>query len=102
MLTLAQTAALIAGAAIYVVGFIGLLWAIYRTITGEVNAALHAVSLIPRTVVAGQGVRIFFGFPLLIVVVVPVFAFVQRLLRNLILTIFPTASEVIFYVADRP
>ena len=104
MLTVAQTAALIAGTgvAIYVVGFIGLLWAIYRTITGGVNAALYAVSLIPRTVVAGLGVRIFFGFPLLVVSAIAVLMFLQRLLRNLILTTFPVTSEVIFHVGVRP
>src|SRR5215218_1227691 len=104
MLTVAQTAALIAGTgvAIYVVGFIGLLWAIYRTITGDVNAALYAVSLIPRTVVAGLGVRIFFGFPLLVVSAIAVLMFLQRLLRNLILTTFPVTSEVIFHVGVRP
>ena len=48
----------VAGVTIYVLGLIGLAIPIYRVFTGEISTAWYAVSLVPKTVVAGQGVRI--------------------------------------------
>lgn len=53
------------GAAIYVIGLIALCWPIFRSLTSDASTAMYAASLVPRTVVAGQGVRIFVGFPLI-------------------------------------
>jgi len=39
-------------------------WPIYRK-TKDFSTALYATSLMPKTVVAGQGIKAFFGFPLL-------------------------------------
>ena len=62
----AQIAALITilGTAIYITGLIALCWPIYRSLTRDPSTGLYAAALVPRTVVAGQGVRIFVGFPL--------------------------------------
>jgi hypothetical protein len=47
-----------AGVAIYVLGLIGIAVSIYFTFAKTWSTAWYAVSLMPRTVVAGQGVRI--------------------------------------------
>lgn len=54
----------LAGAA-YVLGLIALAWPVYRTITGDAYTALYAVSLVPKTVVTGQGIRIMLGTALM-------------------------------------
>ena len=55
-----------AGVTIYVLGLIGLAIPISRTFTEDLTTAWYAVSLLPRTIVAGQGVRIWLRWPLLI------------------------------------
>lgn len=57
---IAQLATLLtaAGVAIYVLGLVGLALSINLTFTEKWSTAWYAVSLMPRTVVAGQGVRI--------------------------------------------
>ena len=52
------------GTAIYITGLIALCWPIYRLLTNDASTGLYAAALVPRTVVAGQGIRIFVGFPL--------------------------------------
>jgi hypothetical protein len=52
------------GLAIYVMGLVGLSITIRRTFTGDISTAWYAVSLLPRVVVAGQGVRIWLGWPI--------------------------------------
>jgi hypothetical protein len=47
-----------AGVAIYVLGMIGLALSIRLTFTQRLSTAWYAVSLMPKTVVAGQGMRI--------------------------------------------
>jgi hypothetical protein len=54
------------GAVIYVLGLIGFTVPIYRAFTNDRSTAWYAVSLLPRTVVAGQGVRIWVRYPLLV------------------------------------
>jgi hypothetical protein len=46
------------GVAIYVVGLVGLAIAMRLEFTDDVSTAWYAVALLPRTIVAGQGVRI--------------------------------------------
>jgi hypothetical protein len=46
------------GVAIYVVGLVGLAIAIRLELTDDISTAWYAVALLPRTIVAGQGVRI--------------------------------------------
>jgi hypothetical protein len=64
---IAQVVALITvlGTVIYVLGLVALCWPIYRSLTRDPSTGLYAAALVPRTVVAGQGVRIFVGFPLI-------------------------------------
>jgi hypothetical protein len=52
------------GAVIYVLGLIGFTVPIYKEFTNDLSTAWYAVSLLPRTVVAGQGVRIWVQYPL--------------------------------------
>jgi len=56
---LAELATLVtvAGITVYVLGLIGVAIPIFRTFTHNMSAAWYTVSLMPRTVVAGQGVR---------------------------------------------
>jgi hypothetical protein len=70
MINLAEIAALItvAGAAIYGLGLLGLAWPIHKRWNNDASTTWYAMSLIPRTVVAGQGVRIFVGFPTLMAI----------------------------------
>ena len=65
MIGLAEVGALITvvGAAIYVLGLLGLVWPIHKRWNNDASTTWYAMSLIPRTVVAGQGMRIFVGFP---------------------------------------
>jgi hypothetical protein len=49
-----------------VLGLIGLAIPISRSLAGNLSAAWYAVSLVPRTVVAGHGVRIWMRWPLVI------------------------------------
>jgi len=56
----------VAGVTIYVLGLIGLAIPIRRILAGNLSAAWYAVSLVPKTVVAGQGVRIWMRWPLVI------------------------------------
>src|SRR5215218_9748998 len=53
-----------AGVTIYVLGLIGLAIPISRTFTNDLSTAWYAVALLPRTIVAGQGVRIWVQLPL--------------------------------------
>ena len=65
MIGLAEVAALVTvvGAAIYVLGLLGLAWPIHIRWNNDASTTWYAMSLIPRAVVAGQGMRIFMGFP---------------------------------------
>jgi hypothetical protein len=56
----------VGGLAIYVVGLAGLAWSIWSRITNDFSTAWYAASLIPRTVVAGQAMRIWMRWPLAI------------------------------------
>jgi hypothetical protein len=53
----------VAGIAVYVAGLLGLGIAIRREFTRDISTAWYVVALIPRTVVAGQGVRIWLLWP---------------------------------------
>jgi hypothetical protein len=53
----------VAGVTIYVLGLIGLAIPIRREFTQDLSTAWYAVALIPKTVVAGQGVRIWLRWP---------------------------------------
>ena len=66
-----EISALLAVAAIgiYLVGLFALWFPISRTFTGDFTSAWYAVSLLPRTVVAGQGVRQVLAYPVLSVFV---------------------------------
>ena len=65
MTGVAEVAALITvvGAAIYGLGLLGLAWPIHKRWDNDASTTWYAMSLIPRAVVAGQGIRIFVGFP---------------------------------------
>lgn len=70
MIGLAEVAALITvvGAAIYGLGLLGVAWPIHKRWNNDASVTWYAVSLIPRAVVAGQGMRIFVGFPTLMAI----------------------------------
>ena len=53
----------VAGVAVYVAGLVGLAIAIRREFTRDLSTAWYVVALMPRTVVAGQGVRIWLVWP---------------------------------------
>ena len=55
----------VVGVAIYILGLVTLAWPIYVRITGEASPTWHAVSLLPRTVVAGLGLSILMKFPII-------------------------------------
>jgi hypothetical protein len=64
----AEVAALITvvGAAIYGLGLIGIAWPIHKRWHNNAATTWYTISLIPRAVVVGQGMRIFLGFPTVI------------------------------------
>lgn len=70
---IADLAALVTvvGVSVYVAGLLGVAIALrLRKITDDMVTAWHAVALLPRTDVAGQGVRIWLSFPLPIALLV--------------------------------
>jgi hypothetical protein len=54
----------VAGVAVYVVGLVGLALAIRLRFTDGLSTAWYVVALLPRTIVAGQGVRIWLEWPI--------------------------------------
>jgi hypothetical protein len=71
--------------AIYLIGFIALCWPIYRSHTrDDPSTGLYAAALVPRTVVAGQGVRIFVGFPLIAALFLLIFLSTARWEREIL------------------
>jgi hypothetical protein len=66
MSSIAELATLVtvAGVAIYVAGLLGLTIAIRLRLTEDIATAWYAVTLLPRTDVAGQGVKIWLLWPL--------------------------------------
>jgi hypothetical protein len=71
-ISIADLAALItaAGITIYVLGLVGLAVSIRLRFRTDLPTAWYAVSLLPRTIVAGQGVRIWLGWPIVLTLVV--------------------------------
>lgn len=55
----------VATAAIYLLGLVALCWPIYTKITKDGSAILYAVSVVPKTMIAGHGVRFLVGLPLI-------------------------------------
>jgi hypothetical protein len=87
--SIADISALVAvlAAAIYVLGLFTLWVPIYTTYTHDFEAAWHAASLVPRTLVAGLGVRQLLAFPLLVATIILILTLiadgvVQGLLRR--------------------
>jgi hypothetical protein len=70
-----------AGATFYVLGLVGLAMPIYRTFTHDLSTAWYVVSMVPRTVVAGQGVRIWLQWPIFVIAL----AFIGGFLWGLII-----------------
>jgi hypothetical protein len=85
---LTQIAALvtISAAATYVLGLIALCWPIYQRVTNDISTALYTVSLVPRTVVAGQGLIIFVSYPLITALFIIAIVSVPLLVPELINT----------------
>ncbi len=77
---------------IYVLGLIELFWPVYGKITHEdTSQALYAISLVPRTVVAGHGAKIFLALPLVIVITFGISYFFASF-----------SSEVVWNYIDQP
>ena len=55
----------ISATTIYVLGLVALGYPVYSRITKNSSTALYVVSVVPRTVVAGHGVRFLLGIPLI-------------------------------------
>jgi hypothetical protein len=79
----------VAGVTIYVLGLIGLAIPIYREFAQDLTTAWYVVALVPKTVVAGQGVRIWLQWPV-------VFASLF-LISAALESISPTASLVLLF-----
>jgi hypothetical protein len=56
----------VVGIAVYVMGLVGLSVTIRFNFTGDFTTAWYVVSLLPRTVVAGQGVRLWLRMPIIV------------------------------------
>jgi hypothetical protein len=74
----------VAGLAVYVVGVIGLALSINLFFTEKWATAWYAVSLMPRTIVAGQGMRIWRLGWIRIVAVVIVYAAAFNMVRRIL------------------
>jgi hypothetical protein len=85
-----------AGVTIYALGLIGLAIPISRKFTEDLTTAWYAVSLLPRTVVAGQGVRFWIQWPLFLTAFLLLIAW---LLPGWLLTGAPIATIVLLTIA---
>jgi len=61
----AATLITISATSIYVLGLVALGYPVYSRITKNSSTALYVVSVVPRTVVAGHGMRFLLGIPLI-------------------------------------
>lgn len=100
MIGFAEVAALITvvGAAIYGLGLIGVAWPIHKRWHNDAATTWYAMSLIPRAVVAGQGMRIFMGFSTLMATLLLIWWLIvfpaQRLLSEVASNLAATAFGV--------
>jgi hypothetical protein len=80
LISIGDLAALVTvvGVTIYALGLIGLAVPIQRSYTHDFATAWNAVSLMPKTIVVGQGVRIWMQWPILLTVVILIEALVLR------------------------
>lgn len=81
------------GIAVYVMGLAGLSVTIRSNFTSDFTTAWYAVSLLPRTVVAGQGVRLWLMWPIIATVILVPTA--QMTNRSSILFLVTTATAVL-------
>jgi hypothetical protein len=65
----------VAGVSIYVLGLMGLAATIRLSLVSNISLAWYAVSLLPRTVVAGHGVRVWLILPMGLTIVLSIAAF---------------------------
>ncbi len=77
-----------AGTATYVLGVIAVAWPIHTRITNSAILTWHAVALIPKTVVAGQGVRMLFSFPAVVTVVTMVWLVLLAFYLSIVYALF--------------
>jgi len=99
---LAEVAALITvvGATIYGLGLLGLAWPIHKRWNNDASTTWYAMSLIPRAVVAGQGMRIFVGFPTIMATLLLIWwLIVFPILRFLSVSVSNLASWVVGILA---
>jgi hypothetical protein len=83
------------GTATYVMGLIAVAWPIYRRITHDGALTWHAVALMPKTVVAAQGVYILFSWPLVITIGGILILVAQAFLFPLISMLIPSGVPAI-------
>jgi hypothetical protein len=67
---------------IYVLGLLALGYPVYSRITKNSSTALYVVSVVPRTVVAGHGVRFLLGIPLIWTLLFAAFLSVPQLVSK--------------------
>ncbi len=72
----------ISATTIYVLGLMALGYPVYSRITKNSSTALYVVSVVPRTVVAGHGVRFLLGIPLIWTLLFAAFLSVPRLVQD--------------------
>ena len=72
----------ISATTIYVLGLMALGYPVYSRITKNSSTALYVVSVVPRTVVAGHGVRFLLGIPLIWTLLFAAFLSVSQLVQN--------------------
>lgn len=82
-----QLAALVTllAAVIYILGVVALGWSIQTKVTHYVPATLQALSVIPKTVVAGQGLTLFLGLPAVVTFVWILMAILQSVALIIVL-----------------
>jgi hypothetical protein len=72
----------ISATTIYVLGLMALGYPVYRRITKNSSTALYVVSVVPRTVVAGHGMRFLLGIPLIWTLLFAAFLSVAQLVHK--------------------
>jgi hypothetical protein len=105
-ISLGDVAALVTtvGIAVYVMGLVGLAVTIWFNFTSDFISAWYAVSLLPRVVVAGQGVRLWLRWPIIattILLPIAILPWTSPGVISALVTILSTIAFVFLSIAFR-
>jgi len=88
----------VAGVTVYVLGLVGLALTIRIRLAKDIPTAWYAVSLLPRTIVAGQGMRIWLGWPIGLTATIALLIILSKALALEVTTTLSTLFYMVIFV----